>query len=331
MSIQISDIPALLKKRYANPALRKRAVFLRGASGIGKSEAVYQVGLPVVDIRLSQQDPTDMKGVPEIIEHITHWATPAIFPTSGEGIIFLDEITSAPPAVQASAYQLILDRRLGDYHVPDGWMIVAAGNLTTDRGVTYTIASPLMNRMTVFDVVHTLDGFIEWAATNGVSPKVMAFVSDRADLLHKFTAEHYGNQFPSPRGWSYVSHTIQEDWDSHHTLMEQLIGDVGKEAAMAFDEFLRVWDKLPSINSILAGDDVDVPHELDQKHCITMGVSARLDRKNFDKAWGFLKKLPKDLRTLCIKLAILRDEDILQARLIGEWSMENQDVFRRSV
>jgi MoxR-like ATPase len=135
-------------------------VMLWGPPGVGKSDIVGQIAerhdVPVLDIRLSQMEPSDLRGIPFRSGELVEWAIPAMLPDAQRhgtsGVLFLDEITSAPPSVSAAAYQLILDRRLGQYRVPDGWAIFAAGNRQGDRGVTYTMPAPLANRFSHFDV-----------------------------------------------------------------------------------------------------------------------------------------------------------------------------------
>ena len=140
-------------------------VMLWGPPGVGKSQMVAQVaqrhGMPVIDIRLSQMEPSDLRGIPFRVDDRVDWAVPSMLPNAqrhgGQGILFLDEITSVPPSVSAAAYQLILDRKLGAYEVPAGWAIFAAGNRQGDRGVTYTMPAPLANRFSHFDVDINLD------------------------------------------------------------------------------------------------------------------------------------------------------------------------------
>ncbi|MCK5721481.1 MAG: AAA family ATPase, partial [Gammaproteobacteria bacterium] len=126
-------------------------VMLWGAPGVGKSQIISQIAArhnaPLIDIRLSQMEPSDLRGIPFREGDRVEWAIPSMLPNEkihgANGILFLDEITSAPPSVSAAAYQLILDRKLGDYEVPKGWAIFAAGNRQGDRGVTYTMPAPL--------------------------------------------------------------------------------------------------------------------------------------------------------------------------------------------
>lgn len=127
-----------LKKSLEALVAQKVPTFLWGAPGIGKSSIVKQIAqqkdVGFIDLRLALMDPTDLKGIPfyDKESHTALWAPPAFLPREGEGILFLDELNSAAPAVQSSAYQLILDRRVGEYVLPDGWAIVAAGNREGD-------------------------------------------------------------------------------------------------------------------------------------------------------------------------------------------------------
>ena len=140
-------------------------VMLWGPPGVGKSQMVAQVAeknnIPVIDIRLSQMEPSDLRGIPFKNGAEVEWAIPSMLPNTKrhgpKGILFLDEITSAPPSVSAAAYQLILDRKLGNYEVPKGWAIFAAGNRQGDRGVTYTMPAPLANRFSHYEVDVNLD------------------------------------------------------------------------------------------------------------------------------------------------------------------------------
>jgi MoxR-like ATPase len=103
-----------------------------GACGVGKSQIVAQVAADrkceFLDIRAVQLDPVDLRGLPRISADRAEWVPPKFFPLDGEGILFLDELTSAPQMTQAGCYQLVLDRKLGEYRLPDGWLVIAAGN-----------------------------------------------------------------------------------------------------------------------------------------------------------------------------------------------------------
>jgi MoxR-like ATPase len=182
-------------------------VMLWGAPGVGKSQIVAQVAqlnqVPMIDIRLSQMEPSDLRGIPFRNNDQVEWAIPSMLPNVKDhgktGILFLDEITSAAPSVSAAAYQLILDRRLGQYEIPEGWAILAAGNRQGDRGITYTMPAPLANRFSHYDVDVNLDDWVAWAYEHNIDDRIIAFLRFRPDLIFDFDAAQNPMAFPSPR------------------------------------------------------------------------------------------------------------------------------------
>ena len=180
---------------------------LWGPPGIGKSAIVNQLaterGLKLIDIRLAQMDPIEVKGIPTPNGNRTKWLTADFLPTSGEGIIFLDELTCAPPAVQNAALQLILDRRLHQYEVPEGWRIVAAGNKAEHGAFVSKMSLPMKNRMVHVEV------FPHWEDTkkyfkNRVRPEIISFLDWRSELLHMLPKTEEC-AFPTPRSWETLS------------------------------------------------------------------------------------------------------------------------------
>lgn len=331
--MRIAHVTPILVKRYLSENSRRRTTFLRGPSGIGKSEVVFQTSKllgehvkdwkGVVDLRLAQMDPTDLRGIPHVVEGRTVWARPDFLPESGAGILFLDEITSAPPAVQAAAYQLCLTPE--DFGIPAEWMVIAAGNRKSDRGVTFNLAAPLQNRMCDISVSTTIDDFSAYAIGK-VRPEILSLLQDRPDLLHKFEPTGDMKPFPSPRAWFAVSDTVDLDLPTQDRV-ELITGDVGEEAAMIFETHLRVWESMPRLDDILAGKPVKMPKEMNVRYCIAMGLATRLDAKNFEKAWSFLEQMPGDIQTLTIKLAHKRDKSISKSPAFSQWAVANQAAF----
>jgi len=334
--MRIQHVTPILVKRYLNEKTRKRTVFLRGKSGIGKSDVVKQTSnllqdhvkdwQGVIDLRLAQMDPTDLRGIPHVEEGRTMWARPDFLPSFGSGIMFLDEITSAPPAVQAAAYQLTLTPE--DFGIPDTWMIIAAGNSKTDRGVTFNLAAPLQNRMCDIQVDTTLEDFINYAITQDIRPEVMSFLRDRPDMLHKFEGGSDIKAFPSPRSWFAVSDLLELDVPLQDRV-EMIKGDVGEEAALIFETHLRVYETMPRIDDILDGKPCEMPKELNVVYCVAMGLATRIDRTNFDNAWKFLQQMSGDIQTMVMKLAYKRDKQIAHSPAFSEWARENADAFKR--
>ena len=308
--MRIAHIVPLIAKRYTNMATRKRAMFLKGKSGIGKSQTIQQASdllaqhIPnwcgVIDLRLSQMEPTDLRGIPVERNDKTHWLAPSFLPEPDTaGFILFDEITSAPPSIQAAAYQYILDRCMGEHKIPDGWMILAAGNLTSDRGVTFQMAAPLLNRMCEVEVVTVLDDWINHAIPAGVKPEVVSFLKDRPEYLHKFEGKGAIEPFPTPRSWFAVSDTMDLDLRPEDRI-EVFKGDIGYEAATTFETHLRFWETLPRLDDIFAGKAVVIPNDLQVQYAIGMGIAARVDAKTFDNAWSALRSCLRN-QTLVVK------------------------------
>lgn len=261
-------------------------VMLWGPPGVGKSQIVAQVGqrhqVLVLDIRLSQMEPSDLRGIPFREGALVEWAIPAMLPNTqrhGEtGILFLDEITSAVPSVSAAAYQLILDRRLGDYSVPDGWAIFAAGNRQGDRGVTYTMPAPLANRFSHFEVELNLDDWVAWAYQNGIDERIIGFLRFRPELLFKFDAAHNPVAFPTPRSWEFVHRALQKFAASPPLLLPTLQACVGTGAGIELKAFVDHLDQMPDLDAILRGEMVKTPKEVDLQYAVASALVGRAIR-----------------------------------------------------
>lgn len=261
-------------------------VMLWGPPGVGKSQMIAQISarhaVPMIDIRLSQMEPSDLRGIPFRIENRVEWAIPAMLPDAGRhgtrGILFMDEITSAPPSVSAAAYQLILDRRLGEYQVPTGWAIFAAGNRQGDRGVTYTMPAPLANRFSHFEVDTHLDDWVAWAYAHNIDERLIGFLRFRPELLFDFDPAHNPIAFPSPRSWEFAHRAIQKFGDSPDLLLPALQACVGPAAGLELNAFIENLDRMPDLDAIIDGELVGVPNEVDLQYAVASALVGRAMR-----------------------------------------------------
>jgi len=258
-------------------------VMIWGPPGVGKSQIIAQIAerhqVPLIDIRLSQMEPSDLRGIPFRNNDLVEWAVPAILPNAERhgpvGILFLDEITSATPSVSAAAYQLILDRRLGEYEIPDGWAIFAAGNRQGDRGVTYTMPAPLANRFSHFEFEVNLDDWVAWAYQHGVDDRVIAFVRFRPELLFEFDPAHNPMAFPSPRSWEFASRALQKFEHDHDIRLGTLQACVGPAAGIELNAFINNLDQLPDIDAIVRGESLSAPKEIDLQYAVAASLVGR--------------------------------------------------------
>ena len=268
---------------------QKVPTFLWGAPGIGKSSIIKAIaqerGVGFIDLRLALMDPTDLKGIPfyDKESHSALWAPPAFLPREGEGILFLDELNSAAPAVQSSAYQLILDRAIGEYTLPDGWAIVAAGNRDGDRGVTYRMPAPLANRFVHFELDVNVDDWRKWAYENAVASEIIAYISYKNEHLFTFDTTSKEKSFATPRSWEYV-HNILEASVEKELLLDVISGAVGREVAVSFLSFVKVMSRLPDIESIVAGELREYPETVDVLYALSSGIVSRYLQNPSDEA-----------------------------------------------
>jgi len=279
-----AEILVILDREFTSTKSRHHTpVMMWGPPGVGKSQMVAQVaakhGVPVIDIRLSQMEPSDLRGIPFRSGERVEWAIPAMLPDSARhgaaGILFLDEITSAAPTVSAAAYQLILDRRLGEYRVPEHWAIFAAGNRQGDRGVTYSMPAPLANRFQHFEVEAHLDDWVAWAYKHGIDERVIGFLRFRPELLFDFDPAHNPVAFPSPRSWEFAHRALQKFGDNDKALLGALQACVGPAAGIELKAFVDNLDNLPDIDAILKGEEVPVPKEIDLQYAVASSLVGR--------------------------------------------------------
>ncbi len=305
---------------------QKVPTFLWGAPGIGKSSIVKQIAdkknLVFIDLRLALMDPTDLKGIPfyDKDSHTALWAPPAFLPSDGEGILFLDELNAAPPSVQASAYQLILDRRVGEYELPDGWAIVAAGNRESDRGVTYRMPSPLANRFVHFEMDVDLNDWRDWAYKKGLDERIISYISYKNEHLFTFDAKSDDKSFATPRSWEYVDKILKSKL-ADTLVLNAVSGAVGKDVAVGFLGFVKVMGRLPNIESILESGEGEYSSEVDVLYALSTGlVSAVLkDEKKLDNLLKYSLELKSEFSVMVVQ-DLQRNGVIMEhSRVFKEW------------
>ena len=242
-----------------------RPLFLWGPPGIGKSDIVKQMGeeldAHVIDIRLSLWEPTDIKGIPYFDSNSNKmvWAPPIELPDAemaakySKIILFMDEMNSAAPAVQAAAYQLVLNRRVGTYKLPDNVHIVAAGNRETDKGVTYRMPAPLANRFVHLEMKVDWEDWFQWAVDNRIHKDVVGFLTFSKKDLYDFDPKAASRAFATPRSWAFVSELLFDDDENENTLTDLTSGAVGEGLAIKFMAHRKVASKLPNPTDILKG------------------------------------------------------------------------------
>ena len=308
---------------------QKIPLFLWGAPGIGKSSIIKQIAqkkeIGFVDLRLSLMDPTDLKGIPfyDKESHTALWAPPAFLPQGDAGILFLDELNSAPPSVQASAYQLILDRQVGEYRLPDGWSIVAAGNRESDRGVVYKMAAPLANRFVHFEMDVDVDQWRSWAYGAGIDERIIAYIGYKNEDLFSFDPKLNEKSFATPRSWEFV-HGVLQSGLNETLLLETLSGAIGQSRAVNFLGFSKVMHRLPDLDMILKTGEGAYPKESDVLYALSAGLVSKILSDPRDEA---LENLLHYTLKLESEFAVMMVQDLQRAKV----KMEHLDMFGKWV
>ncbi len=320
-------------------------VMLWGPPGVGKSQIIAQVAtrhdVPVIDIRLSQMEPSDLRGIPFRTGNTVEWAPPSMLPDAERhgpsGVLFLDEITSAPPSVSAAAYQLILDRKLGAYEVPEGWAIFAAGNRQGDRGVTYTMPAPLANRFSHYEVEINLDDWVAWAYSNDIDERLVGFLRFRPDLLFSFDPAHNPVAFPSPRSWEFAHNALHKFEDHPELFLGALQSCVGPAAGVELKAFIDNLDNMPDLDAILRGEKVPTPKEVDLQYAVASALVGRAikARETSDamQVYGHILDYAATFRQREMGVMLVSDmhraigEDLFQVEQFGRWADSIADVM----
>lgn len=325
----IKVIPSLLSIQ--------RSVFIKGPVGVGKSSIINQIaeshGWQVSDVRMSQMDPTDIKGfpAPDTKKNQMRWLTPDFLPTDpkSKGILFLDELTSAPTAVQAAGYQLLLDRRVGEYRLPDGWGIIGAGNREIDRSIVNRMPAALANRLVHLELEAHIEDFSTWAVqTDAIDPITLAFLRFRPDLLHSFDPNSKNASFPTPRTWEFVSQIrkLGLEADLEHESIKGTVGD----AAGEYRAFVATAGKLPSIEQIMLNPQgTEVPDDPCLLYALSTTLSMHTGKKqDFQTIVQYVERLPVEFQTTYMR-------DVLSKPAVGvattkefrTWSIRNADFL----
>ena len=297
-----------------------RTAFVWGPPGVGKSaivrEAADALSLPCVTLLGTQLAPEDLIGVPRIREieggkHVTEFCPPMGILRREPYVLFVDELNSAVPDVQKAFYSLILDRRLGDYELPEGSRVVAAGNRVEDRALVRSMASALANRMVHVALEPTAEAWLAWGARTAIHPLVLAFVRARPERLFEAPPEDSTPAYPTPRSWHMLS-------DALHGVPDVLwgaiaSGSVGDRAGAEFASFARRAREVPSIDDVASGKQA-VPRDPELVYFLGAACLSALERtdplagEKIARAVIAIAAVSKEIAVWTIDAAFARDK-----------------------
>lgn len=315
----------------------KQAAMLWGPPGIGKSAVVRQIarklGWNVIDFRANIRETVDLRGIPatDLEKGTTRWLAPDELPRvdrDGEfGILFLDEINTASAQMQAALFQLVLERQVGEYKLPDGWVIVAAGNFVGDRAAAQRMPTALRNRFKHIYVTVDVDAWADWANANGVAPELVAFHRLRRTdgILHQMPNGDE-NAFPTPRSWVDAAVHVNAPRDVRMSLFAAAVGNAH---AGEFDGFIELYRSLGSLEDIVADPaNAKVPTEPSSRFAVCTGLARLANRKNLQAIVTYAKRLNhRESELLVVHDATTRDPSLKETAIYGKWAVENQDII----
>lgn len=298
------------------------SVMLWGPPGVGKSQAVRQLGKEIekntgktthiTDVRLLLFNPIDLRGIPtaNADKTLAVWLKPQIFQMDPSdnivNILFLDEISAAPPSVQAAAYQITLDRVVGEHRLPENCIVIAAGNRTTDKSVAFKMPKALANRLLHIEVEGSFKSWKEWAIRYGVHHKVLGFLSFRQQHLMNFDSGNDDLAFATPRAWETVSNLLNYADENVDKMYSLIAGVIGTGLAIEFRTWAKVYNDLPDIEEIFDGRQPKLPSGTDALYalCATMTAYARDHRDDMRRIANSIRyadRMPPDFSTVLLK------------------------------
>lgn len=321
-NITIGEAVETLSLLYSNAILNNVDLkglptpFLWGPAGVGKSEAVIQLAdtlkrqtgrEPVItDVRLLLFSPVDLRGVPvaDAEKKFCNWLMPKIFEMNSDidyiNLLFLDELSAAPQSVQAAAYQICLDRRIGEHKLPDNCIVIAAGNRTTDQSVSYKMPKALCNRLMHFNIETNYKAWHKWAIANDIDSRIIGYLAfDNSKLCVE--PESGDMAYPTPRSWSFVNNllkTVDDDVEKLHLLISAC---VGVDAALEFESWVKMFKDLPNVDEVIKGRCTRYPTTHDALMAFSASILTairsnrqRITAEELENVCAYVKKFPTD-------------------------------------
>lgn len=324
------------------------SVMLWGPPGVGKSQAIRQLAKEieentskktvVTDVRLLLFNPIDLRGIPtsNADKTLAVWLKPQIFQMDDSddivNILFLDEISAAPQSVQAAAYQITLDRVIGEHKLPENCIVIAAGNRTTDKSVSFKMPKALANRLLHIEVEGSFKSWKEWAIRNGINDKVIGFLSFKHNYLMGFDSSSDDLAFATPRSWEMVSNLLNYVSDDIDKMRPLISGLVGTGIASEFRTWAKVYKDLPDLDDIFEGKMPKPPTSTDALYALTSSMTTYAREHKNDlhliaNSIVYASKLPPDYSTILLKDYMYIDkgykEKLLSIPEFSKWLSTN--------
>lgn len=334
---------------------------LHGSPAIGKSSIIHQIGeehnLKVIDLRLSQCDPTDLNGFPTIdpATKKAGYAPMETFPIAGDElpvkldedgkvilvedplnpgnkvparykgwILFLDELSSAPPAVQAAAYKIILDRMVGQHKLHKSVAVVGAGNLEGDNAIVHPMSTALQSRLVHLNLVLNAKEWLEWALDKGIDYRITSYIGFKPNALYTFDPNHTDKTYAAPRTWEFQSRLLEKLDLKDAQMLPLAAGTISEGVAREFLIFCKIFDELPTIDSIInSPQTVKVPGEPSVLWALTGAIGAHATRDNAGALMDYVKRIPVEFQVVALRDMVRRNKPLMTVAPVRDWIQSN--------
>ena len=303
-----------------------------GSPGIGKSDIVRQIAkkfnLQVIDLRLSQCDPCDLAGFPSIVNGKADYAPMKHFPIEGDPIpkgmdgwlLFLDEITSAAPSIQAASYKLILDRMVGSHHLHKNVAIVAAGNRDTDNAIVQPMSTALQSRLVHLDLMIDYKEWCIWATEANLTHKIIDYIRFKPQSLYTFKPDHSDKTYACPRTWEFADRIIKKVGLDYELIPQMLAGTLSEGVAREFLTYCKIYADLPKMTDIIDNPTgVTMSKEPSVLYALTGAISNTVSMENFEKVFMFVERMPAEFQIITLKNTLHRNPTIDKHPSMGKW------------
>jgi AAA domain (dynein-related subfamily) len=310
------------------------SAMLWGPPGVGKTDVARQRSASqartVITIHTNLRDTVDFRGVPvpDLTMGTTRWLAPDELPRidrdGPKGTLLLDEINTAPPQVQAACFQLVLEKQIGEYKLPQGWTVVATGNRVGDRAAAQRMPTALRNRFAHINVSYDIEAWARWASKNNVPAEIVAFVRFRRELFGVLPKGDE-NEFLTPRSVTRAGKYI----NAPIGLRQELFGGlIGHPQAAELESFLQLYRSLGTLDGILRDPQgANIPTEPSQRYAVATGLARIVDRKTMPALVDYAARLPREFEVLAVTDATTRDETLKSVKAYGDWAARNASVL----
>lgn len=342
MQVKISQASSMITK-----AIKAKLVpMMIGSPGLGKSSIVHQIAavfnLLVIDLRMSQLDPTDLGGFPHIINGRATYVPMSTFPIEGDALpcvkdkdgkvihqyngwlLFLDEFTSAIPAVQAAAYKIVLDRMVGQEHLHKNVAIVCAGNKDTDNAIVHSMSTALQSRLVHLELVLDMKEWLSWAIDNQFDYRITSYVEAKPDHLYTFDPDHSDHTYACPRTWEFANRILKVTDDEDPDRQPLLAGAISDGVASELMAFFKIHKELPTISAIINQPEaIMMPNNPGILFALTGSISHNADPDNFSQLVKFISRMPVEFQVVTMRATLKRKPALMGTPEMQKWVSAN--------